>query len=54
MPFPATVKLMELLVHDNVDVPVLLIMPAVGAFVLLLIVMLDVAVQPFASVTVTV
>jgi hypothetical protein len=46
--------LIEVLVHVNIVAPVLFVIPAAGAVLFCVVVMLDVAVQPFAPVTVTV
>jgi hypothetical protein len=45
---------MAVLAHVNTVDPVLLVIPIVGVEISLVTVMLDVAVQPFAPVTVTV
>ena len=51
---PVAVTLIEVLEQFNNVAPVLFVMPAVGAVIFCVVVMLDVAVQPLAPVTVTV
>jgi len=54
VPFPEAVTLILGFVHVNVVTPVLFVIIAPGAVISFVIVMLDVDVQPFAPVTVTV
>jgi hypothetical protein len=51
---PVAVTLIDVLVHVKVSLPVLFVIPAVGAVVFWVTVMLDVAIHPSALVTVTV
>ena len=54
VPPPVAVRLMPVVEQVSVVVPVLLVIPAVGAVVLLVMVTEAVAVQPLVTVTVTV
>ena len=51
---PVAVKLIEVLVHVNTVDPVLLVIPAVGAVLFIVVVAEAVEVQPLVPVTVTV